>query len=737
MGKEKPFFSVVIPLYNKQNYVKETIESVLAQTFENFEIVVVNDGSTDESAKVVSAIKDDRVRLIHQNNAGVSVARNRGILEASADYIAFLDADDLWMPEFLTEIRELMREYPSAGLFGTSYKLQLKSGDFRGINIQALPDRNYRGLVPNYFKSVVKGSNLVCSSAVCIPKAVFVDNNICFPVGEKTGEDQYVWGRIALQFEIAYSTKVSAVYRLETENSTWELVPNKFGDSRHFLLELQKYKYYKNSSQLNFWLEKYILKNIIRVSRYGKKIDAAKQILAYKMSFVSLLKSLFFLSIPRFIYPPLKKLKTIVHLFTFFIVDKIKRSFIGSTVRIILFACLRVEKYGLKNYSFVGHDCLILSDKDNPTFFGYHDKTPFSTDGSKILAMSISASDTDPHSECTPMRLGYFRKKDDGNFENYFVPFAETTTWCWQQGCMLQWHPIHADSQVYFNTLVGGNYGSVLFNLEQKQAIHEYTYPIYSLDPTGRKAATLNFSRLGRLRPGYGYGLLPDTTADDPAPMDDGLFLLDLQSGDRKLLVNLTTLAQSAGDSNAQHYVNHSTFSPDGERIVFFHLWSHEGDMGRGLRVCQVDVTSGVWKEIESERVVSHYCWRDAHTFLATTRERSGRWHYTLYDLVSNMRTDLDLPFREDGHPMFHPQNENLIVTDTYPDKRRDQHLCLVDLKTREGIEVATLYSPFRYRGQIRCDLHPRWDREGRFLVVDSAQGGARTMLLAEVPNAR
>jgi hypothetical protein len=369
----------------------------------------------------------------------------------------------------------------------------------------------------------------------------------------------------------------------------------------------------------------------------------------------------------------------------------------------------------------------ILSDGENPTFFGYHDKTPFSADGSKILAMSITASDTKPESECTPMNLGYFKKQGD-TFVSEFTAFAQTTTWCWQQGCMLQWHPLHSNRWVVFNDLVDGAYGSKVYDVERAEEVRAYSHPIYSLDPKGRWASTLNFSRLGRLRPGYGYGLLPDNTINDRVPEDDGLFIFDLETGEKTLVVSLHELAESGGVSAAQHYVNHATFSPDGKRIVFFHLWAFEGNQGRGLRVCETDVVTGEWREIESERIVSHYCWRDGDVFLATSLESNSKWNYTLYDLKNNTRQDMGLAFNEDGHPMFHPTDKNVIVTDTYPDKRRDQHLCVVSLEERAITEVSTLHSPIRYRRQVRCDLHPRWDREGWFVVVDSTRDGTRKM---------
>lgn len=219
-NEAKPFFSVVIPLYNKQNYVKETIETVLSQTFQNFEIVVINDGSNDDSVKVVESIQDERIRLIHQENQGVSVARNRGIKEAKAKYIAFLDADDLWLPEFLQTIYELIQKFPDAGMYATQYENIDSQGKRKSIKLKDLPSNEYIGILPNYFKSLCLGDNPTWTSAICIPKKIFIENNIWFPVGEKYGEDIHVWARIAMLFDIAYDTKVCALYVIEAENNT-------------------------------------------------------------------------------------------------------------------------------------------------------------------------------------------------------------------------------------------------------------------------------------------------------------------------------------------------------------------------------------------------------------------------------------------------------------------------------------------------------------------------------------
>jgi hypothetical protein len=406
---------------------------------------------------------------------------------------------------------------------------------------------------------------------------------------------------------------------------------------------------------------------------------------------------------------------------------------IKKAIFFLIAACLRLLPPKRIGSTFILSEPYTLS-ADFPTFFGYHDKTPFSADNLILLAVSTAACDTNPKSECSPMDIGYFLRSEEGGYKSTFFIFARTSLWCFQQGCMLQWHPIRSNSELYFNDLVDGQYGAIHFNIEKNIVIRKYHNPLYAIDPTGRYATTLNFSRLGRLRPGYGYGLLPDPTVGKEAPADDGLFLLDLKSGAVDLVVSLAALAESGGDLNSEHYVNHATFSPDGKRVVFFHLWSRERDPGsRGLRVCEVDVESRVWRVIEFERVVSHYCWRDSKCFLATTKDIEGNWQYTIYDIIANTRTDLHLPFNEDGHPMFHPTDKNIIVTDTYPDRRRDQHLCIVNLETKESIEIATLYSPMRYQGQVRCDLHPRWDREGRFVAVDSASNGKRSLVVVNI----
>jgi glycosyltransferase involved in cell wall biosynthesis len=115
-----PYFSIVIPVYNKENFISKTIESVLNQNFTDYELIIVNDGSTDQSEAEILAFKDNRIQYFSKKNEGVAFSRNFGIEKATADYICFLDADDYWYPNFLETIHRYSLELPEQKVFAAA-----------------------------------------------------------------------------------------------------------------------------------------------------------------------------------------------------------------------------------------------------------------------------------------------------------------------------------------------------------------------------------------------------------------------------------------------------------------------------------------------------------------------------------------------------------------------------------------------------------------------------------------
>lgn len=206
--------SVVIPLYNKATSISSTLECVLNQTFTDWEVVVVDDGSTDDSANIVSSMGDSRIRLIRQPNAGVSAARNRGAIEAEGEFIAFLDADDEWDKNYLSTQYELTQKYPDCDVFAMNYEFQDINGKKTSTIINKLPFNDADGVLSNYFEVASCSHPPLWTSAVMVRKSAF-QNIEGFPVGIKSGEDLLTWARLACRYKIAYCKTPLAVFNVE------------------------------------------------------------------------------------------------------------------------------------------------------------------------------------------------------------------------------------------------------------------------------------------------------------------------------------------------------------------------------------------------------------------------------------------------------------------------------------------------------------------------------------------
>lgn len=214
-------FSVIIPVYNKSPYVAKAIGSVLAQSFKDFELIIVDDGSKDNSYEVASnAIEGHRstCRLCRQKNAGVSMARNNGVAASQGDYVCFLDADDWWEPTFLEEMDKLVVEFPEAGIYGTNYTIVNEARHKTRVASIGVEEGFVKGYI-NYCQVYAKTMYMpLWTGAVCIPKGVF-DEMQGFPRGIKLGEDFLLWVRIALKYKVAFVNKPLAYYNQDVDGA--------------------------------------------------------------------------------------------------------------------------------------------------------------------------------------------------------------------------------------------------------------------------------------------------------------------------------------------------------------------------------------------------------------------------------------------------------------------------------------------------------------------------------------
>ena len=202
------FVTVIVPLYNKQDYIARTIRSVLAQTYQRFELVVVDDGSTDQSVSLVESLfSDARIRLVRQRNRGVSAARNRGLKDMQGHLAAFLDADDEWLPEHLADLVALVERFPDAALYSTNSTRQ-PSG---AVSIPRSPQLAEHFLIDDYFSAAIRWPHFVNSSSTAVRRRV-IDRLGGFVENVEIGEDQEYWARLALTGPLAVCLRSSSLY---------------------------------------------------------------------------------------------------------------------------------------------------------------------------------------------------------------------------------------------------------------------------------------------------------------------------------------------------------------------------------------------------------------------------------------------------------------------------------------------------------------------------------------------
>lgn len=248
-------FSVIIPLYNKAPYIAKAIESVLGQTYRDFEVIVIDDGSTDQSLEVAKTFENKSITIISQPNSGVSTARNNGVKLAKHPYICFLDADDWWHPTFLEEMKQLITDFPDAGIYGSGYYI-VKNGQERIAPI-GVPQGFERGII-DYCEVYAKTLCMPLTSiSVVIPKHIF-DEEKGFKSQLKFGEDFDLWIRIALKHKVILVNKPLAYYNQDVDvNNRGVAVHKIYSPVNHFIFNLDYlYDSEKNNHRLKILLDK-------------------------------------------------------------------------------------------------------------------------------------------------------------------------------------------------------------------------------------------------------------------------------------------------------------------------------------------------------------------------------------------------------------------------------------------------------------------------------------------------
>lgn len=274
-------YSVVIPLYNKEKYIIDTVNSVLNQSFSDYEVIIVDDGSTDHSLEVAKSISSSKIKVIHQNNQGVAVARNTGILNAGGEYISFLDADDIWEKDYLAAIEGLTGKYPESDIFVTAYRIWLGNDKYAESTILKEPD----GMLDSYWKTLSCKYDFVWTSVTTVRKKALIDAGM-FRAGEKIGQDLDMWARVARNNpRVACSSKRCAVYNRMAENNARTRVRIAYAKAFIDDLEEEMASGRLDSSEMEAVRKKYVMKltaYAFTCITNGEKKEAASAIKRWK-----------------------------------------------------------------------------------------------------------------------------------------------------------------------------------------------------------------------------------------------------------------------------------------------------------------------------------------------------------------------------------------------------------------------------------------------------------------------
>lgn len=370
-------------------------------------------------------------------------------------------------------------------------------------------------------------------------------------------------------------------------------------------------------------------------------------------------------------------------------------------------------------------------------FFGYYDKSPWDASGRYMLCTRVKDtwSEPDPLGEA---EILFFDLNHNPNDNNYCRVLAKTHTWNVQQGCMAQWMGPDFSSRIMYNDLRDGKYCSVILEVATgKERV--LPMPVYTLSNDGKTALSLDFSRLHSLRLGYGYAALPEKTKGVALPNETCIWKMDIESGEVTPLLKYTDFAKFEPRPEMQevgsvHKVNHLMLSPNGKRFMVLYRWFVGQRKYTRLITCNVDGTD--MYVLSDDDMVSHCYWKNDEEIIAFERKKEfGPGFYLMKDKTQEW-TNIWPQLSNDGHPSYCPIDNSLVVFDTYPSRSRVQEVKLGRDNDTEGSSVKTIakvFSPFKYDNDTRCDLHPRWSRDGKKVCFDSVFEGHRGLYVVNV----
>jgi hypothetical protein len=368
---------------------------------------------------------------------------------------------------------------------------------------------------------------------------------------------------------------------------------------------------------------------------------------------------------------------------------------------------------------------------DGHYFFGYFDKYPWDKSQRYLLAHKTGFMDRQPEAGDKAV-IGMIDLENN----NEFIKLAETSAWCWQQGAMLQWLPDY-ETKIIYNDCQDNQLVARILDVKtgEKQTLCR---PVYCVSPDGRYGLSVNFARLDKERPGYGYAGVPDKYEGIGHPEEDGIWLVDIKTNTSKLIITVDQIVKMSDDErmfNVPNWFNHLLFTPDGKRFAFFHRWRMPGNWHL-THMFTANTDGSEIYPLNLEDMSSHYTWFENNKMICFANQFSDGWNYYEFtDREKEVKIIGEEYFKgEDGHCSY-SNDCKWMLTDCYPseDNKQMRSLYLMELEANKVFEIGSFYADPSLSAPTRCDLHPNWSRDCGMVCIDSIHEGFRGIYVIDV----
>lgn len=352
-------------------------------------------------------------------------------------------------------------------------------------------------------------------------------------------------------------------------------------------------------------------------------------------------------------------------------------------------------------------------------FFGYHDKKPFNFNDKKIIVHSYKN---------TKVLKKQSKKKVSINLlnlqNNKLTYIDDTKAWSWQIGACIQWYP--NKNILYYNKNLKNKFITVQFDLERKIK-KILNFSIYNISPDGQKFVIADFLNIGKYRKGYGFF----SKFHKKNTHKDKLQIYCVKTKQKKTLY---TFQKEKKKSVIGSYINHLTFSPDNTKIAYFRtILQNNNQRQIFFYYYCFNKKKNFIIDISKTNLISHYCWKNKDEIMFTMQLNKKKYSYKIFNINSKKMKSLSSDLNKDGHPMFNPKFKDLFVSDTYPNLFGFQKLFIYSILKKKIIWKKYIYSPYKYRGIVRCDLHPRWSNDGKKILIDYVNSSNRNIGIFEI----